>query len=207
VGTDPLNFPQGVALKIAQGAQLNLNLHLFNVGAQDLPGTSGTRVRAVASTDVVHVAEGVLAGTINLSIPPGQTVTSIGHCTMAEDATLFAVAPHMHQLGIYEKVVAESAAQGEVTLFDGPYDFNRQSYHLMDPPLDVAKGDRVRVECTHHNTTDKTVTFGQSTLSEMCFAGIYRYPASGAKLVCDDDVSQGSASPSPTNAPSVTPGM
>jgi hypothetical protein len=207
VGTNPLNFPDGVALKITQGMQLNLNLHLFNVGAQDLPGTSGTRVRAVASADVVHIAEGVLAGTVNLNIPPGQTTTSIGHCSMSADVTLFAIAPHMHQLGIYEKVVAESSAQGEVTLHDAPYDFNSQSYHLIDPPLYLAKGDRVRVECTHHNTTDKTVTFGQSTLSEMCFAGIYRYPASGASLICDDNFAGGSMSAAPSPPPPGTQGM
>ncbi len=30
VGTDPLNFPAGVGLKITAGTQVHLNLHLFN---------------------------------------------------------------------------------------------------------------------------------------------------------------------------------
>ena len=44
----------------------------------------------------------------------------------------------------------------------------------------------MRVDCTHRNTTDKTVTFGESTLSEMCFAGLYRYPADGSSFGCVD---------------------
>lgn len=60
-----------------------------------------------------------------------------------------------------------------------------QSYHLI-PPLALNKGDRVRVDCIHRNTTTETVTFGESTLSEMCFAGIYGYPAVGSSLACID---------------------
>jgi hypothetical protein len=183
VGTALLEFPTGVALKIAKGSQLLLNLHLFNVGTDTLTGLSGTRVHTVPQDAVVHLAEGLLAGTISLNIPPGQTTLHIGHCTMSNDVTLFAVAPHMHKLGIHEKVVAEPASANEVVLLDAPYDFNQQSYQLI-PALNLAKGDRVRVECTHHNTTNQTVTFGQSTLSEMCFAGIYRYPADGSSFTC-----------------------
>lgn len=188
VGTALLEFPAGVGLKIAMGSQLILNLHLLNAGTDTLTGLSGTRVHTVPESEVTHVAEGILAGTITLTLPPGQTTTSIGYCTMSSDVTLFAVAPHMHKLGIYEKVVAQRASGGDVVLLDAPYDFNEQSYRLITP-VDLAKGDRVRVECTHQNTTDKTVTFGQSTNSEMCFAGIYRYPADGSRFVCVDPAS------------------
>jgi hypothetical protein len=185
VGTDPLEFPPGVGLKIAKGTQLLLNLHLFNTNNEVLTGTSGQRVRTVDGSQVTHVAEGILAGTVTLDIPAGATKTSIGYCTMSSDVTLFAVAPHMHKLGIHEKVVAESASAGEVVLYDAPYDFNEQSYKLIEP-LPLRKGDRVRVECTHRNTTGHDVTFGESTLSEMCFAGIYRYPADGSLFICVD---------------------
>jgi hypothetical protein len=185
VGTDPIYFPQGVGLKIPKGTQLLLNLHVFNTSSDELTGTSGTRIQTMAMADVENLAEGILAGTVSLNLPPGQTTVSTGYCTMSNDFTLFAVAPHMHKLGIYAHVAAESATAGETVLFDGPYDFNEQSYHLI-PPLALAKGDRVRVDCTHRNTTTETVTFGESTLSEMCFAGIYRYPAVGSSYACID---------------------
>jgi hypothetical protein len=37
----------------------------------------------------------------------------------------------------------------------------------------------VKTECTYDNTTGKTVTFGESSDTEMCFSIIYRYPSTG----------------------------
>jgi hypothetical protein len=133
----------------------------------------------------VHEVEGVLAGTMALNIPAGETTVHTGYCTMKGDVTILAVAPHMHKLGIYEKIVAESAAQGEVVLHDEPYSFEEQSYKLIEP-LNLLNGERVRIECTHHNTTTEDVFFGESTLSEMCFGGLYRYPALGGIFICAD---------------------
>jgi hypothetical protein len=186
VGSQPILFPKGVAFHIPKGMQLLLNLHVFNTDQTSLTGTSGARVYTIAAADVVERAEGLLAGTLRLNIPPRSTTKHIGHCTLSHEQTLFAVSPHMHQLGVYEKIVAETAQFGEVTLFDGPYNFHDQSYQLI-PALQMAQGDRVRVECTHSNPTERTVTFGESSLAEMCFAGIYRYPAVGEAFACSDD--------------------
>jgi hypothetical protein len=196
VGTNPLQLPEGIAIKIPKDTQLLLNLHLFNTRTEPLTGTSGTRVHTIPEKDVVDIAEGLLAGTVAINVPAGQTKTTIGHCTMSSDVTIIAVAPHMHQLGVYEKIIAESNADGDVVLHDAPYDFNEQSYHLVDP-LQLAKGDKVRVECTHHNTTTHDVTFGDSSLAEMCFAGIYRYPADGSPFICMDGAPTGTP-PTPT---------
>jgi len=183
VGSQPVRFPEGVAFQVPKGMQLLLNLHIFNTGQAELSGTSGARVYTIPESEVVERAEGLMAGTLLLNIPPGATTTHTGYCTLTKDSTLFAVAPHMHQLGAYEKVVAETRQFGEVTLFDGPYNFHDQSYKLI-PLLQMSAGDRIRVECTHRNTTTRTVTFGESSNAEMCFAGIYRYPYTGAAFAC-----------------------
>jgi hypothetical protein len=183
VGSFPLAFPKGVAINIKKGSQLVLNLHLFNTGMADISGTSGTRMRTVAGSDAPVIAEHLLGGTIRVDLPPAQTTSTTGYCTMSTDATIFAVTPHMHKLGVYAKIVAERAVGGEAVLYDAPYDFEQQRYYSIDP-VAVKKGDRVRVECTHNNTTPDRVTFGESTLQEMCFAGIFRYPADGSPFMC-----------------------
>src|SRR5690242_18897297 len=183
VGNEPLAMPKGVAIKIAKGTQLLLNLHLFNTGKAELSGTSGTRIQTGIPADASAIAEHLLAGTIRVDLPPQQTTTSTGYCTISTDATIFSVAPHMHVLGTYEKIVAERAVGGEAVLYDGPYDFEKQRYYTIEP-VAVQKGDRVRVECTHDNTTAQRVTFGESTLQEMCFAGIFRYPSDGSPFMC-----------------------
>jgi hypothetical protein len=181
VGSVPLAFPSGVAVNIKKGTQLILNLHLFNTGQADLAGTSGARIRTVTAAPVI--AEHLLAGTVRVDLPPLQTTSTTGYCTMSTDATIFAVTPHMHTLGAYAKIVAERAVGGEAVLYDGPYDFNEQRYYSIEP-VAVQKGDRVRIDCTHNNTTPARVTFGESTLEEMCFAGIYRYPSDGSPFMC-----------------------
>jgi hypothetical protein len=175
-------LPDGVAYKVARGSQLNLNLHLFNVGDGTLTGSSGTRVRTTTADAVTQFAETILAGPVMLSIPPGKS-TSTGHCTIMSDTTVFAVAPHMHQLGVHLKAVLERAAGGTETLFDGAYDFEDQR-QTATGQLALEAGDVVQVECTYQNDTGRGVRFGESSLDEMCFLGLYRYPVAGEGLIC-----------------------
>jgi hypothetical protein len=175
-------LPDGVAYKIAKGSQLNLNLHLFNVQEEVLKGVSGVKIRTTTADKVTDFAQVTLAGSVSLSIPKGLS-TSKGTCTLASDATLFAVSPHMHQLGTHLKAVAKPARGEPVVLYDGAYDFNEQRQYPADM-LALKAGDKVDVECTYENTTDQTVMFGESSLDEMCFIGLYRFPLVQDGLVC-----------------------
>jgi hypothetical protein len=177
VGTNALEFPSGVAVHLEQGEQVLLNLHLFNTSPDAISGTSGTRIKTIDPAQVETEAQAILAGTVAISIPAGQEKTIQGQCTMPEDVTLFAVQPHMHQLGTHLTAVAESSTAGDVTLHDADYDFDSQIVHRVEPSVPMKAGDRVRVECTYRNTLSRTVTWGESTLDEMCFAALYRYPA------------------------------
>jgi hypothetical protein len=96
---------------------------------------------------------------------------------------VFAVAPHMHQLGVHLKAVANRAGGEPVTLYDGPYDFNEQRQFTANQ-LGLKVGDTISVECTYQNDTQRTVSFGESSLDEMCFIGLYRYPVAGEGLIC-----------------------
>ena len=155
-----------------------VNLHLFNVGDQALGGTSGVWIRRVPKAQVMQEAEVVLAGPLALTIPPGTT-TLTGRCTMQKAVTLFSLNPHMHQLGTHMKVTAHSAIAGDRVLHDQAYDFTHQLLYQVTP-VQLAQGDRVSIECTYRNGTTRTVSWGDSTLDEMCFAGLGLYPAFGA---------------------------
>lgn len=175
-------LPEGVAYKIPKGSQVNLNLHLFNVQDSALEGLSGVKIRTTTADKVKELAQVTLAGPVQLSIPMGES-TSKGTCTLMNDATIFAVSPHMHQLGTHIKAVAKRAKGEAVTLYDGPYDFNEQRQYSAEM-LKLSAGDTVEVECTYNNTTDQTVMFGNSSLEEMCFVGLYRFPLVEGSLVC-----------------------
>jgi len=182
VGTDELAFPTGTAMKLHAGNQISLNLHLFNVSDGPLSGRSGTEIAVIPASQVVNEAEVVFGGTIGISIPPdpANEKTVVGGCTFTAPAKVITVWPHMHQIGRHMKVVHE-ASGGDVTLHDKDYSFNEQ-VNWPITPVDVAAGERIRIECTYLNDTGSTITFGDSSEDEMCFAGLYRYPATGAGL-------------------------
>lgn len=175
VGTDPVQFPKGVGMKLAAGSQLLLNLHLFNVSDKELSGTSGTQILPADESKIEHVADDNPAVTLDLNILPNQETTSTDSYTIPEDSTLFAVLPHMHQLGTHSRVVAHSSLDGDRVLHDAPYSFDSQLYYPVESTR-MAKGDAIEFECTWMNTTSRTIHFGQSSLDEMCAIGLYRYP-------------------------------
>jgi hypothetical protein len=182
--TAPLKFPPGIATKIPGGSQLLLNIHLSNSSDRDQSGNYEIRVLTIAESEVVERAEQFAVGAQGVEIPARATTTHTAHCTIRNDMTLVAVAPHMHALGKHEKVFAETGS-GELTLFDAPFTFGDQSYSVLDS-VKMGNGDRLRVECTHENPTDNPVTEGPTIANEMCMATFYRYPIGGLGFCADN---------------------
>ena len=189
VGDIEYHFPAGVGVKIPAGQQLLLNLHLFNVSDAPLTGTSGSEAIMVAASAIEHEAESLLMGkTIGLSVPAGES-TQNGSCTFDQNHTLLTVAPHMHQLGSHMKVEA-IRADGNIMVHDAPYDFEDQKLYVLDS-FTVKPDDKISVACSYNNTTGQTVSFGDSSEQEMCFATMYLYPkrpTSQLGAFCDDGI-------------------
>jgi hypothetical protein len=182
VGTSPLNFPSGVGVKIAAGTQIHLNLHLYNAGDDPLDGESAIWVKS-QPTPPPMLAEMVFAGPLNLTVDPGpDTVT--GQCTINKSYTVFALWPHMHKLATGQKIELLRGAAQPVVLHDMPYSFTEQKYWLQSPEIQLQAQDKIRVTCRYNNTTGAAVGFGDSSDNEMCFGGMYRYPAQDSVLFC-----------------------
>ncbi|HEX6239915.1 MAG TPA: hypothetical protein VFZ61_03435 [Polyangiales bacterium] len=175
-GSKPSELPDGVAMRLRKGEQILMNLHLFNLSDAAITGRSGMWIKTATADEVKIEAEAVLAGPLALSIPSGRSIQR-GSCTMRADATIYGVSPHMHQLGVHLKATAQGAG-GETMIYDGAYDFSHQLFHDI-PDVQLKKGDVVRVECTYQNDTTRTVSWGDSSLDEMCFVGLGLYPAIG----------------------------
>lgn len=177
IGTDDLIFPEGVAVKIPAGSQLLLNLHLFNTGANTLEGVSGILMKTVAASDIKDEAEMIFGGPTNIDIPPNGTQTVEGSCIFPGTTTIWSLWAHMHQFGTNMKITYD-APTGAKVLHDAPFSFYDQINYLIEP-VTVNAGEEVRIECTYKNPTSQAIKFGDSSNSEMCFAGFYRYPKLG----------------------------
>ncbi len=182
-GTDDLAFPEGVAIRIPAGKQLLLNLHLLNATPDPLTGRSGTLIKTLPADEVVAEAEVVFAGTATFAIPPHSEASATGSCVFEQDATLLSLWPHMHQLGRH-MVVEHHSEDGVSTLHDESFNFVDQLNHPIEP-MTVRAGERIDVTCTWNNTTAETVRYGDTSTEEMCFVGLYRYPAFSRGLYCD----------------------
>jgi hypothetical protein len=182
VGTDELVFPDGVAMKIPAGRKVLVNLHLFNANASELQGVSGTEIQTIPAADVQQEAEVVMATTLDIDIPPMQIGSATARCTFGADSTVMTIFPHMHQYGRHMTVSHESAG-GDVVLHDGAFDFNEQLNYRIDPVM-VRAGEAVRADCSYENTSAQTVNWGDSSLAEMCIAGVYRYPSIQGQVLC-----------------------
>ena len=115
---------------------------------------------------------------------PALEMTAHYGIATAPSAYAHAMVRHMHQYGTHLTVTAQGAG-GDRVVFDEDYSFDDQRHFPLAPELKMKAGERVRVDCTYKNTTSESVGFGDSSLQEMCFAGLFTYPASsGLKLVC-----------------------
>jgi hypothetical protein len=170
-------------LKLPAGKSLGLQLHIFNTGDTQLSGTSGIEIKEVRASQVVHPANVFLPGPTNLNIPPNQISSQAGTCTISEPQTLFALFPHMHQLGTHIKTTIVQGGTNTV-LHDADYDFSEQAFTPITP-VTMAPGDQIVTECTWNNTTSAPVTWGQSSTDEMCFSIFYRWPAIGGDGFCN----------------------
>lgn len=181
VGSPDFTFPAGVGLHLRAGQRLLLNLHLYNASDATITGDSAILVKS-QPTATPTLAEMVFAGNLNFSIPAGAMNHEIvGGCTSNVDYSLFAVWPHMHQFATEQKV--EHIRGGTTTvLHDGAYSFEEQNYYVQSPIFQVQQGDQIRVTCTYNNPLNTSIPFGDSSNQEMCFSGLYRYPAQGGNI-------------------------
>ncbi len=177
VGTEEVLFPPGTGLKLPAGTLIGIQLHTFNTSDESMSGTSGVEIYNVAPDEFVDEVDVVLAGTKSFALPANETTTVAATCTVTERQTVFALFPHMHQLGTHLKTTLTVGGVPRV-IHDGPYAFDHQPFLSIDPVV-LEPGDTITTECTWHNSTTATVTFGESSDTEMCFSIMYRYPAQG----------------------------
>lgn len=174
-GAGAVFFPPHVGQELGAGGFI-LEVHYNNTGAPDVDG-SGVKVckAKVHRPDTASVS---WLGTEWISIPPASTdfpVTSYCKPNITEPIHILRAWPHMHKLGVHMTTSINRAAGGTDPLVDVDFDFNSQWQY--DTPATLNTGDYLTTTCFYNNTTPGTITFGESTTSEMCYDFITAYPA------------------------------
>lgn len=154
-----------------------------------LPGESGPLCDREASiSDVIQRFGGESLRTIwglqficggDLVEPKAGSTTSCDH-TARSDMTIYAAAGHMHLLGRSISIEVNPDTDSTNRVLDiETWDFDNQARSWLPEPLEVSRGDVLRVTCTHDANLRNTlpaladlppryVTWGEGTTDEMC---------------------------------------
>lgn len=189
LGTQDLAFPSGVAIKLAAGTYLNLNIHVTNFSDDPMTQTSGIEIKKIGASEVVDEAGMIFAGTFDIDIPPTNQPTPIlTECGAPTTWHVLTLWPHMHKYGTRFHAYVERNGGGTEELLDTAYSYTDQKHYPMGLTLNT--NDRLYAECIYVNDTNVkyppgyTINYGESVNAEMCFTGMYKYPKGENKNFC-----------------------
>jgi hypothetical protein len=181
-------FPQGVGLLLKANQMVRIEAHYINVTQNALQGMGTVDIHGIptAGAPPMQRADSLFWGTMNIDIPPGGTFSTGPHFQAGTAGThFFSITTHQHRLGTGIKVW-ESAQSGDMgTQIADDTDWANPSWKLLAPQYDFNGTNGLTFQCDWTNTTNQTVTFGESALQEMCFVGGFYYPSQGFQVCLD----------------------
>ena len=178
-GTGELILPPGVAMHVRPGQFVSINQHVVNSTDNDQSGSTLIQVRTGDPATITDEAELALAGSFLINIPSdGARHTASGACFAHIDQRVFALQPHLQSAGVHVTLQRQRGVD-TVTLLDTDYSLASQSIYSVPPALQTltaASLDRLVTTCAYVNTTGQTLNYGEGSLNEQCFVGLYRTP-------------------------------
>jgi hypothetical protein len=167
-GDSVVAIPDGAARQVGAGTQVVLQLHLLNASAQSVTEYAEVKMERSPEADPKPVGQFIF-GTFDLALPPKQKSQLQVDCTVSGGPQIFAMFPHMHYLGRKQTLELGPDANNFSTVYTrDPYDFEQQTIDPID--LRLTPGTAARLTCSYDNNRDETITYGESTNNEMCFA-------------------------------------
>jgi hypothetical protein len=102
---------------------------------------------------------------------PGWVMSGLG------ELNILSSGPHMHQLGtrFLSEVIHADGSREDIGRVDS-WDFDNQRSIPLTPSIRLAPGDRLGINCTYDNPSDRPVGFGEGSEDEMCFDFMLVYP-------------------------------
>ena len=178
-GQQPVDLPEGYAVKIPAGSKLVFQMHYTPTGVVE---EDMTRLGLVLAEDaeVTHEVFSVVGIDRDFEIPPQVADYDVkGNVAwFPPDGELIGIAPHMHVRGKSFTVNVIQEGDSE-TILDVPnYDFNWQHFYQYQNSLDLSKIDEIRFVSKFDNSEENPVnpdptqhvTWGDQTWEEMALA-------------------------------------
>jgi hypothetical protein len=189
---DALTLPRRVAYTFAPGQMVRIEMHYINSTDTPLEVSATSEFYAVPDSDIDHEANILFIGTPDIRIPAGATMDVQAYFTPSRASLdlsgvkFFAITGHTHQLGQNVTVATAPSPGGERTSVYAPEPFvwSEPETTVHKPEFTMPDGLQAGfdIKCSYHNTSTRTVSFGESADDEMCFFWTYYYPSKGAHV-------------------------
>jgi hypothetical protein len=179
---DEVNTPAGVSYSLSANQVISLELHYINTGTDTLSVNATSQLYPAPAGANLQQSSVLLVGTGTFSLPPMQaTSTGPRYIQMPpglDGVNYFAMTGHTHRLGTNVTVgaAANATAQATSVYAPTPYEWDSPVLVPLSPAAQLPTGGGFVLKCDWNNTTNATVTFGESALAEMCFFWAYYYP-------------------------------
>ncbi len=176
------SFPKGVAMDIPANSNIKIEAHYINASANALQGHGQVTFHTTPKTSAppYQAANFLAAGTTNISIPPNSSYSTGPLFTSPPAGThMVIVTTHEHRLGTRAQVWA-STKEGDLSNeIADDRNWASPAWRTLAPQVDFDGTNGLSYQCDWNNTTDQTITFGESALDEMCIIAGYYYPSQG----------------------------
>ena len=184
-----LSLPDGVGYTLDDNQMIRLEMHYLNAPSDPVTLVSTTTMTTIADAAYKYEADFLFIGDPDISIDP-HTKATLGPIFFKlpgeyADANFFAITGHEHHLGTNVTVdVAASKTDPGTPLYHIPgWLWSEPKTLFLNPTVQIPAGGGFNFTCDWNNTTDQTVTFGESAADrEMCFFWAYYYPSHWAKV-------------------------
>lgn len=176
-GSEARPLPDGIAHRIPRGARLVMEIHYHRSGK---PETDRTEVGLTFSRETVQKEFHIWSvAPLGLNLPAGVAKIPVSAALVVPaDLTVYAVSPHMHQIGTDMHLWEERAdgAKQELVWVKN-WDFQWQATYSYRTPVKVKRGAKIQLRATFDNSAlnprnpnrpPKTIHWGEASTDEMC---------------------------------------
>lgn len=178
-GYEPMPWLEDGAKLIKAGSDIVFEMH-YTPNGEEAVDRSELALYFTPAAPAYRVLAIDTLRDLDLAIPPGdRDYPSNAVMTLARDARLLSIQPHMHLRGKSMEVKAAYAGGRTETLLNVPrYDFNWQTTYTFEDPVALPAGTRLESMAAFDNSTHNlfnpdpsaTVHWGDQTFEEMHIA-------------------------------------
>lgn len=177
-GTDDYVFPEGIGIHIRPLEYVMLHVAAQNGQTAELADTTQVWMLEDVAANVTTEAEMMFVGTVDASVPAGETTVLDAGCLTSKDQQLLAVLP-MGTASQVRQAFSVTHLGVRQSVLDVAFDPTNQPFVELAPPVDVHAGDSLQIHATFINMKSATQRFGGSYRDVFPMAATYLAPNEG----------------------------